>query len=104
MEKLKKISVRAFTLIEMLLVLFVISVLLLLFIPNLSKQKESVRQAGNAAVVRVVEGQAELYELETGGAASLSKLVETGAITEAQAKAYNEYYEKHTDKSRTVTP
>ncbi|MBF0786736.1 MULTISPECIES: competence type IV pilus major pilin ComGC [unclassified Streptococcus] len=104
MKKLKKLTVRGFTLIEMLVVLFIISILLLLFIPNISKQKETVKQAGNAAVVKVVEGQAELYELQNGREASLSKLVEAGAVTEAQAEAYNEYYAKNTDKSRTVNP
>ncbi|MBF0776603.1 competence protein ComGC [Streptococcus azizii] len=104
MKKLKKIMVNGFTLIEMLIVLFIISVLLLLFVPNLSNQKETVKQAGNAAVVKVVEGQAELYELQNGGEASLSKLIEAGAVTEAQAEAYNEYYAKNTDKSRTVKP
>lgn len=104
MKKLKKRRVKGFTLIEMLLVLFIISILLLLFVPNLSKQKETVKQAGNAAVVKVVEGQAELYELQNGEKASLSKLVESGAVTEAQAEAYDEYYAKNTEKSRTVTP
>ena len=41
----------------------IISVLLLLFVPNLTKKKDSVKETGNAAVVKVVESQAELYEL-----------------------------------------
>lgn len=89
---------------EMLVVLLIISILLLLFVPNLSKQKENAKQTGNAVVVKVVEGQAELYELQNEGEASLSRLVETGAITEAQAKAYNEYYAKNTNQSPTVKP
>ena len=62
MKKLKTYKVKAFTLIEMLVVLLIISVLLLLFVPNLTKQKDSVKETGNAAVVKVVESQAELYE------------------------------------------
>ncbi|MCC9880051.1 prepilin-type N-terminal cleavage/methylation domain-containing protein, partial [Streptococcus agalactiae] len=58
---LRKFQVKAFTLLEMLVVLIIISVLLLLFVPNLSKQKESVTRTGNAAVVKVVESQAELF-------------------------------------------
>ena len=38
MKKLKTYQVKAFTLIEMLVVLLIISVLLLLFVPNLTKQ------------------------------------------------------------------
>ena len=76
MKKLKTYKVKAFTLIEMLVVLLIISVLLLLFVPNLTKQKDSVKETGNAAVVKVVESQAELYELHhTNDQATLSKLI-----------------------------
>ena len=64
MKKLKTLTVQAFTLVEMLIVLLVISVLLLLFVPNLTKQKDAVSDTGTAAVVKVVESQAELYELK----------------------------------------
>ena len=53
MKTLKTYQVKAFTLIEMLVVLLIISVLLLLFVPNLTKQKDSVKETGNAAVVKV---------------------------------------------------
>ena len=76
MKKLNTLKVQAFTLVEMLIVLLVISVLLLLFVPNLTKQKDAVSDTGTAAVVKVVESQAELYELKnTNEKASLSKLV-----------------------------
>ncbi|BAK29225.1 exogenous DNA-binding protein ComGC [Streptococcus pasteurianus ATCC 43144] len=65
-KKLRKKSVAAFTLVEMLIVLLIISVLMLLFVPNLSKQKDVVREKGDAAVVKVVESQMDLYELKTG--------------------------------------
>ena len=42
MKSLRTLKVKAFTLIEMLVVLLIISVLLLLFVPNLTKQKDSV--------------------------------------------------------------
>ena len=49
LKKLNAVKLRAFTLIEMLVVLLIISILLLLFVPNLSKQKDSVKETGNAA-------------------------------------------------------
>lgn len=101
-EKCQKARVKAFTLVEMLVVLLIISVLLLLFVPNLSKQKEAVADTGRAAVVKVVESQAELYELSHDDEASLSKLVADGAITEEQAEAYQEYYAKNTDKTPSL--
>ena len=47
MKSLRTLKVKAFTLIEMLVVLLIISVLLLLFVPNLTKQKDSVTDTGN---------------------------------------------------------
>ena len=101
MTFLKKAKVKAFTLVEMLVVLLIISVLLLLFVPNLTEQKDTVNDEGKAAVVKVVESQAELYSLDKNEEASLSKLQDDGRITEEQAKAYKEYHAKQ-DTSQTV--
>lgn len=104
MQRLLTFKAKAFTLIEMLFVLIVISVLLLLFVPNLSKQKDSVKDTGGEAVVKVVESQAELYEMKNAGDATLSNLVSSGSITDKQAQTYKEYYAKHTDKTPNVAP
>ncbi|HEL1639590.1 TPA: prepilin-type N-terminal cleavage/methylation domain-containing protein [Streptococcus suis] len=104
MKKIVEMKVKAFTLVEMLVVLGIISLLLLLFVPNLSKQKDAVADAGGAAVVKVVESQAELYELNHSSQATLAQLVDSGAITAEQSNSYNEYYAKHKDKSRQVNP
>lgn len=90
------------SLIEMLVVLLIISILLLLFVPNLSKQKDSVKETGNAAVVKVVDSQAELYEMKNNKTASLAALVSEGQITQKQADSYNDYYAKHGGESRSV--
>ena len=91
-RKLQKKAAPAFTLVEMLVVLLIISVLMLRFVPNLTKQKDAINEKGNAAVVKVVESQAELYELNNDSTATLSKLVSDGSITAKQQKAYNDYY------------
>ena len=101
MTFLKKAKVKAFTLVEMLVVLLIISVLLLLFVPNLTKQKEAVNDKGKAAVVKVVESQAELYSLNKNEEATLSKLQADNRIKEEQAKAYKEYHAKQ-NKTQTV--
>ena len=95
LKKLNAVKLRAFTLIEMLVVLLIISILLLLFVPNLSKQKDS-------AVVKVVDSQAELYEMKNNKTASLAALVSEGQITQKQADSYNDYYAKHGGESRSV--
>ena len=102
LKKLNAVKLRAFTLIEMLVVLLIISILLLLFVPNLSKQKDSVKETGNAAVVKVVDSQAELYEMKNNKTASLASLVSEGQITQKQADSYNDYYAKHGGESRSV--
>ena len=104
MKNMMQIKIKAFTLVEMLFTLVIISILLLLFVPNLSKQKDAVKDTGGAAVVKVVESQAELFELNHTGGVSLSKLVEAGSITAEQSQTYKEYYAKHTDKTPAVAP
>ncbi|HEL0759034.1 TPA: prepilin-type N-terminal cleavage/methylation domain-containing protein [Streptococcus equi subsp. zooepidemicus] len=99
---LKDQGVQAFTLLEMLLVLLIISVLMLLFVPNLSKQKDKVTDTGNATVVKLVENQAELYELSHGEKPSLKQLQEDGSISDKQQKAYQDYYAKHKDEAKKL--
>ncbi|MFX3845508.1 competence type IV pilus major pilin ComGC, partial [Streptococcus suis] len=62
MTKLVEMKVNGFTLVEMLVVLGIISLLLILFVPNLSQQTDAIQKKGDAAVVKVVESQMELYE------------------------------------------
>ena len=89
--------------IEMLVVLLIISVLMLLFVPNLTKQKDAVSDTGNAAVVKVVESQAELYELKNvNEKATLGKLVADGRITDKQVASYKAYYGKNSSETRSV--
>ncbi|HEM3217747.1 TPA: prepilin-type N-terminal cleavage/methylation domain-containing protein [Streptococcus suis 2524] len=88
MKKLVEMKVKGFTLVEMLVVLGIISLLLLLFVPNLSRQKDAIQEKGNAAVVKVVESQMELYELEHDKEATVEDLQQAGYITEKQAKQY----------------
>lgn len=57
----RRLSDKGFTLIEMVIVLFVISVIMLLVIPNLSKSKKSIDTTGNEAFVTVVQTQLDLY-------------------------------------------
>ena len=103
MKKLKALKVKAFTLVEMLVVLLIISVLMLLFVPNLTKQKDAVSDTGNAAVVKVVESQAELYELKNvNEKATLGTLVADGRITDKQVASYKAYYGKNSSEARAV--
>ncbi|MGU8031066.1 competence type IV pilus major pilin ComGC [Streptococcus suis] len=88
MKKLVEMKVKGFTLVEMLVVLGIISLLLLLFVPNLSQQKDAIQKKGDAAVVKVVESQMELYELEYDKEATVEDLQKAGYITPKQAEQY----------------
>ncbi|WP_146812874.1 competence type IV pilus major pilin ComGC [Halobacillus faecis] len=74
---------KGFTLIEMLIVLLVISVLLIITIPNLSKNSDSVKSKGCEALQKTVEAQAQAYFIETGGfPASMQTLVDEGYVSQ----------------------
>lgn len=61
-------KVGAFTLIEMLIVLLIISVLLMLIVPNIIKQQASIHKKGCEAYISVIESQYQVYQLEHVGA------------------------------------
>jgi len=97
-----KKKLKAFTLIEMLVVLAIIAILILLFVPNLVKEKDKVKDTGSRAIVKVVESQAELYRIDHTGEVRLSQLLSDGLISQQQAENYNAYYEKNKNESRTI--
>lgn len=63
MKWLKR-EVAAFTLVEMLVVLLIISVLLMLVIPNIMKQQTAIQKKGCDAYISVVEGQYQVYRID----------------------------------------
>ena len=79
---------RGFTLLEMLIVLLIISVLILLFAPNLSKQKDSIDKRGNEAIIKVVETQMDVYRLENDQVPTVDTLLSEGYITQEQYDKY----------------
>ncbi|OTN77761.1 hypothetical protein A5886_002862 [Enterococcus sp. 8G7_MSG3316] len=84
----KKYTQKGFTLVEMLIVLLVISVLILLFVPNLSQHRDTVDQKGNEAVIKVVETQIELFRLENNRAPVGNELVDRNYVSNEQYQIY----------------
>ena len=77
------------------------SILILLFVPNLIKEKSQVQKTGEAAVVKVVESQAQLYELDHDDEKpSLPELLSAGMITQKQISAYDNYYDQNKNEER----
>lgn len=78
-----------FTLVEMLIVLLVISVLIIIIIPNIAKQSENVQNTGCQAQVKMVQGQVEAYKLQKGSnPTSVNDLVPE-FLKESQVKCKN---------------
>ena len=74
-----------FTLMEMVLVLFIISVLMLMIIPNVANTTKSVETKGTDALAVVVQTQADMYELDTGTeAANFAELKAGGYLNDNQ--------------------
>lgn len=67
---------KGFTLIEMLIVLLIISVLILVTIPNVTKHFASIDNKGCEAYVKMVQGQVEAYKIDHQKFPSLEELKE----------------------------
>lgn len=76
-----KINNKGFTLLEMLMVVFIISLLLILVIPNITKHKDSVEKTTCESYAAMAQTQATAYELAEGEVPqSIAQLVESGYI------------------------
>lgn len=82
-----KAKIQAFTLIEMSIVLFIITLLILLILPNLNSQRDRAQTISNHALNEVVQTQAGLYRDEFNtDAVSLDDLKNEGFLNESQYK------------------
>lgn len=86
-----------FTLIEMLIVLAIISVLIILIVPNLTGKSREVNEKGCDALVKVVQTQVNAYHLDHGHYPSkLTNLVDD-YITDDQLTCPNGVELKYSD-------
>lgn len=80
---------KGFTLIEMLIVLMIISVLIILIVPNLGKKAKDINDKGCDALVAVVETQIGAYRLDNGTAPTSIDLLVPKYIKDTQTKCPN---------------
>ena len=71
----------------MILVLTVISVIVLITVPNIAQKKETINHVGCNALVEVVNSQILLYELDNGEKpGSIYDLIDGEYLTENQCR------------------
>ncbi|WP_422123162.1 competence type IV pilus major pilin ComGC [Planococcus sp. X10-3] len=87
MKRLK--NQRGFTLIEMLIVMLIITVLIAIAIPNVSKQTSSVDEKGCKAFVQMVQGQVESYRMDVKAMPTLIDLVTAGYLKDEETECPN---------------
>ncbi|WP_436859903.1 competence type IV pilus major pilin ComGC [Staphylococcus caeli] len=81
----RKLNKDAFTLIEMLLVLLIISLLLILIIPNIAKQSSHIQNTGCDAQLKMIDSQIEAYALKFNKKPNtIDDLITEGYIKENQ--------------------
>jgi competence protein ComGC len=92
-EKMLK-NQRGFTLIEMMVVLMIISVLLIITVPNVTKNNQSINSKGCEAYVKMVQAQVQAFEMD------LNRLPKD--ITELTTEGYLKKNTKSTCGNREV--
>ncbi|WP_337019684.1 competence type IV pilus major pilin ComGC [Oceanobacillus massiliensis] len=81
---------KGFTLIEMLIVLMIISVLIILIVPNLGQKGSEVHSKGCEALVSVVQSQVDAYYIDHNTLpGDLTALVDESYINEDQRHCPN---------------
>ncbi len=76
---------RGFTLVEMLIVLLIISILILVTIPNVTKHFTSIDNKGCDAYVQMLQGQVQAYKIDHMKTPSYEELKEEGYVIEEKA-------------------
>lgn len=87
---MKKIKCqKGFTLIEMMVVLLIISVLILIAIPNVTKHSATIDEKGCEAYIKMVQGQVEAYRIDEKSIPTLVDLTTNGYLNEGETTCPN---------------
>ncbi|QDP40597.1 competence type IV pilus major pilin ComGC [Radiobacillus deserti] len=94
---------QGFTLIEMLIVLAVISVLLLLLIPNLASKNGEVQDKGCVALIKMAKSQIQAYQIDHGVPPSDVGKLEAEKYIQENATCANGSKQLHISSDGAVT-
>lgn len=71
---------KGFTLIEMMIVLLVISVLLIITVPNIASHSSNINKKGCEAYMKMVETQIQAYKIDKKVIPTIGQLYEGGYL------------------------
>lgn len=94
---MKKTKMKAFTLVEMAIVIFIISLLILIIIPNVAKQRSNAENVNTQALQAELDTHAQLYADEKGTAmenVAPTDLEKAGYLTAKQVAAIEKHHLK----------
>ncbi|MCM3729776.1 prepilin-type N-terminal cleavage/methylation domain-containing protein [Neobacillus cucumis] len=75
---------KGFTLIEMMIVMLIISVLLMITIPNVAKHNSNINNKGCEAYVKMVQAQVQSYQMEKNKIPTLGELQTAGYLRDVK--------------------
>ncbi|ASS91899.1 MULTISPECIES: competence type IV pilus major pilin ComGC [Aeribacillus] len=78
-----------FTLVEMLVVLLVISILLIITIPNVMAHNKNIQNKGCEGLIDMVQGQVVAYEMEFHQTPTINDLITKGYLPNNSGKCPN---------------
>lgn len=90
MSKLGLHKREGFTLLEMIVVLFILGLLILLFLPNIMNQRDKAQETGDEALEQTVKTQMILYKNDHDGQeGTIDQLVDGDYLSREQADRFN---------------
>lgn len=91
-KKLRKQTVKGFTLIEMVIVIAIIAILMILVVPNLTNQKNNAETKTDEAFQTTLQAQVTLAEEDGKKITSWDQLEQAKYMSEKQAKRAQEKF------------
>ncbi|MDQ0413674.1 competence type IV pilus major pilin ComGC [Mesobacillus stamsii] len=76
---------KGFTLIEMMIVLLVISVLLIITVPNIATHNSNINNKGCEAYIKLVETQVQAYKMDKNTTPDFQLLYDAGYLKSPNA-------------------
>ncbi|AIM15594.1 MULTISPECIES: competence type IV pilus major pilin ComGC [Neobacillus] len=84
MKRIYVTNENGFTLIEMMIVMLVISILLIVTIPNVGKHNSNINKKGCDAYVKMVQSQVEAYKMDKNKVPTLEELKSEGYLNDTK--------------------